>query len=50
MKKTKETYEKHLHPFFNKQHFYKQHKPEIGKKIRRKLRTPWGLTFDKDFQ
>ena len=35
-----------LHAFlFYKQHFYKQRKAEIGKKIKQGWDTPWGWTF-----
>ena len=31
--------------FFYKQHFYKQHQAEIGKKLSKCQATPWGRTF-----
>ena len=34
-----------LHAFFYKQHFYKQHKAEIGKKIEQKLSKTMRLNF-----
>ena len=33
---------KNLHAFLHKQHFYKQHQAEIGKKLSKSYATPSG--------
>ena len=40
-----DTWNFEIHAFFYKQHFYKQHLKEIGKKSKQKLSNTWGWTF-----